>query len=312
MKRFSAQELVKLLQERRHLLETVNGESTVFYQGLAREVEVAILAAIGGNGTYVPTPADRVRIAATLERILSNGVQQVLTQAEIDLLQVLRIALNDLGAVHAAANGATALSVSEGVPRRVVETFFAIERRIENREILRVTDPYRSLWAEQFSDRYLLVMREVQRQMTAAAIQSRTNQQVYEALRGPLGTLNLNGHQDPDVWARAFVRTTQHQLYADFSIAASLEAGITHFANMGVPDERQSRECWEASQEPPKTLEEWDGWRASNGKGGRPGERHVFNCRCRPAGIPARFVNDDWSQKNDYWDARVAKELAVA
>lgn len=305
MKPLSAKELVELLQSRRHHLETVNGNSAEFYESLARQVEVAFLSAIGGNGTYVPTPADRARVAAVLERILSNGVQQVLTQAELDMLKVLRIALNDAAALQRGAAGAAQFSVQAGVPKRIAETFFAIERRIENGTILRVMEPYRTQWAGKFSDRYVPVMREIQRVFTRASIAGDTNQQILEQLRGPLGTLDLNGHQDPEVWARAFVRTTQQQLYADFSIAASVEAGITHFANIGVPDDRQSRECWEASQQDPMTLEEWDKWTASNGRGGRPGERHVFNCRCQPAGIPARFVDDDWTQPNEYWEQKL-------
>lgn len=107
---------------------------------------------------------------------------------------------------------------------------------------------------------------------------------------------------DPEKWAQSFVRTTQQQLDTDFAVSIAKEAGIERFVNIGTPDDRQSLECYEASQEPPKTMQEWDEWRASNGRGGRPGYRHVRNCRCIAGAVPPALEDDDWTQENPKYE----------
>jgi len=292
MRRATPRELAELLRDRRDLLETVNGKPAAFYEGQARRMENAFLRAIGEGGDIVPTDAARARVMSAMESIRRNGVKQMLTQAELDLLSVLEEALKTQSEYYRRMYGVGQL---DRIPNRnIVRTFFAVDKKIKDKTILRTgVAKYERLWRADWNDHWTGVMQEVQSKLTRAQLTGQSVNSVARELTDELGSLNINGHIPPDKWARSFVRTNNQQFYSDLSVALGKEAGIEKFASVGVSDSRQSLECREAQQQPPMTMEDWGKWKASNGKGGRPGERHVMNCRCVPAPVPDA-LEDEW------------------
>lgn len=299
MKRLTAEELQMMLVKRRDLLETAMNGSAEKHQAQARKIESRIVARVTAADTAA-TPEARARVLSEVRAILGNGLKEALGQSEVDLLQTLELSLKT------SAEYLTKADVLGGAytgpsSRRAVETFKNLDERIRNRQIL--GDPnmveVRSQWAKQWNVHWDALSDDLRRRMTRAAITGETINSIASGLVVDLGKLGVAGYQDPEAWAKSFVRTTQMQLYTDMSVALSREAGIEKFVNVGVSDERQSLECYEASQEPPKTMEEWDEWRASNGRGGRPGYRHVRNCRCVAGPVPPGLEDEDWAQPSE-------------
>jgi hypothetical protein len=111
----------------------------------------------------------------------------------------------------------------------------------------------------------------------------------------------INGHMHPEAFARGFARTEIGSVVSRESIAESQDIGLEWFANIGIPDDRQSIICAEASAEEPMTLAEWSKWQrdpSDPSNDGGPPKRHVLNCRCDLIGIPEAARGMDWTQSN--------------
>lgn len=94
------------------------------------------------------------------------------------------------------------------------------------------------------------------------------------------------GALNDEAFARALARTSVNQISNEIAVASGLESGMDHFANMGIPDERQSPECEAASNLGALTLAEWDATDVG------PAPRHP-NCRCRLLPVPADEIQSD-------------------
>ncbi len=99
---------------------------------------------------------------------------------------------------------------------------------------------------------------------------------------GPAGDLNAEtfgaGAINDEAFSRALARTTINQIHNDIAIGAGLEAGFTHFVNLGISDDRQAPECEAASNMGALTMAEWEAIPVG------PATRHI-NCRCEMVGI---------------------------
>lgn len=91
-----------------------------------------------------------------------------------------------------------------------------------------------------------------------------------------------------DAYARAreIVRTESTRIDNAVSVGFSESAGIKTFQNIGVGDTRQSKICRDASNEDPKSIEEW-----GRSRFGAP-PRHP-NCRCILLGVYTGFAPDE-------------------
>ena len=268
---------------------------------LSSRTEQALLRILDGS-TEPASPQEAARILAELRKVLGGASTVALRLADTDALSVMRLGYGSQADYFAKAYGARdALSVRAG---RIAQTFRRYDGLLQDGAILR--GPYwqieRGRWAREFEDRAREVTGRVQRDLTKAiGTTGETTPRDIAASVRPL-IEGSTGRMDAETWARSFARTNQQQLYGDFAEQLAIDAGIDKFINVGVPDDRQSQECYEASQQPPMTMAEWDGWTASNGKGGRPGSRHVFNCRCIGGAVPPGLEDDDWAQPNPKYE----------
>lgn len=294
MKKLRAAELQDLLLRRRKASEALAESGAKRYAYIIRRIDAAILRRL----ERVDTELDAASVAALvsdMRKVLSSASAAVLEQADKDALEAFRLSFEtQLDYMRSAGS----LSRSS---RQVAQAFAYYEQRITSGEILR--GEYwrikRQEWSQEFVDEQRKVLRAVQAQMTRGLASGSTSpRDVAAALRGPLGGLQISGRMDPEAFAAAFTRTQYAQVENDLAVSLATQAQIEKFVNVGVPDDRQSLECYEASQQPPMTMLEWDAWRASNGKGGRPGSRHVMNCRCIAGAVPPALEGDDWTQPN--------------
>jgi hypothetical protein len=91
-----------------------------------------------------------------------------------------------------------------------------------------------------------------------------------------------------DAYARAreIVRTETTRIDNAVSVGFAESGGLTKFVNVGVGDERQAKECFEASTSEPMTIEQWN-----SSKLHAP-PRHP-NCRCILLGVYTGFAPDE-------------------
>jgi len=126
----------------------------------------------------------------------------------------------------------------------------------------------------QWTGYWMRTAEALQDRFVEAAIKGESWKDLAKASVEDLNTLGLRGRMNKDAFSDAFTRTKLTEISNAASTGMAADAGIALFANLGIPDDRQSEICAEASERDPMTLEEWDATDL-----GRP-PRHVFNCRC--------------------------------
>jgi hypothetical protein len=102
--------------------------------------------------------------------------------------------------------------------------------------------------------------------------------------------------------AKMIVRTESARIDNAVAVGLAETSGMTRFVNIGLPDERQSDECWQADLAKPMTIAEWNSktlpaavrhepWRKRvkshlvPEQVGHVSPRHP-NCRCYMQGVP--------------------------
>lgn len=277
--------VLRIIRDWQQRLALIAEDDAVAYAKLARQAEVRILRAVRAQGAV--TSASQAQIMSEIRTVLRNGTGQVVRLADDSMLRIL---------AQSIAKDAAALQAAEAVTPRVLHTIERFNESIRTKTILRVAEPYRTQWAAEWGDHWTPAVRRIQAEFSRGVLLGSHSNQIADAITSDLGTLNIAGMQDADVFARGFVRAKYTELNADFAQVLGKEAGLEQYVSIGVPDDRQSEVCFEASNAGPMTLEEWDA-----SEWGRP-PRHVFNCRCSLTAIPDVLADDDWSQPNEKFE----------
>lgn len=263
-------------------------ESAARYQALILRVENGVLGILASLRQFGDRESLVLRTQAS--RLIREARSEAIGLFAEDAVRVAALAVDSqIRSIQAQSQSAAAADVV-----RALQVF---RQRIEDRSIIRIAEPYLSDWLASWDERWLRFLRVLQRSSVVAIRDSEDTSYIAERIRRPLGSLNVGGNRSAEQFARAFARTSQSQLYADLAVIAAQEAGLDRFISIGIPDDRQSLECWEAMYESAKTWPEWKRWKASNGGGGAPGERHVHNCRCTPGAVLAERASEDWGQE---------------
>lgn len=306
-------EMLRLIDFYRYALDRITGEQAARYRKLAAKIERQILELVDVDSAERVTSRQVQRVAESLREIYANGKKEVMRLTRADSLEIAGVALRRSAELFAAAEGAEAARLIRD--RRALQTFLRFEDSIRSKRLLNRTGRYAERWAEAFASdtggNWARVTTRVQAHFVRAAREGWSYRDIAAHMRevGELrvlergvvnverGVFAVRGHMSPEAFARGFTRAKANELSNEISVRLGEEAGIDKFANVGVPDERQSEECAAASAMEPMTREEWD----ASAEG--PPPRHVLNCRCTLAAVPA-VIADVWTpQENPYRQA---------
>jgi hypothetical protein len=286
------EKILRIIRQWHTRMDQMSEADAVAYEKLARSMERRIIRAIRAKETT--TRASQAELMSDLRKIMQNGMREVVQKSRPSILRVLAEAIERDG---------QALTVAAANTKRVVQLVETLQEQIAKRTILREWDASGE-WARQWGTRTQAIIDRVQDEFSHGVRLGKHSNVIADAIERDLASLNVPGVGDSRTFARAFVRTRYTELSKRFSENLGEEAGLDYYVNIGTSDDRQAQECYEASNEAPKTLENWEQWSASNGKGGTP-PRHI-NCRCSLAPIPNVMRSDDWSQPNDKFEEVLA------
>lgn len=273
IRRLNAAELERILARYRKQLAKTNGTGGDELARIGVRVEKRIVRSmLAGSGEVTDEQLQAFQRAIRQSVAMGDvGFRETIDRYVPDVWQT---------ALERTADVAGMSVFEPRIADRVLEVVDNFDRSIADRSILRTSDGYTDLWRQQWNDEWTKAARVIQSKFTAATITGEPWQTVASGLTDELGALKIAGRVNPEDFARAFVRTKFGELYVDAGIAIGREAGLEKFINVGVPDDRQSEECFNACNRPPMTLEEWN-----DTDEGQP-KRHVFNCRCDLVAVP--------------------------
>lgn len=299
----------------------------------------AMLARVNGNAAKVLAPEARA-----LERKIAEAIARrdgKLERGEIEALRrEMRVAVRassqkagkllsefvapGVRIARAKTEETTALLLRAVRHPRTAETL-QIMREYTRKSAQRslVSTPfYERRFAKSWDDRWSKVVTDIGRDFERVALNRGSWEDAVERLAPRLESLQefgrivtptgrvfqgprpISGYMHPTAFARGFARTEMGNVYRRESIEEAQAIGLESFVNIGVPDERQSIICSEASNAGALSMDEWRAWRRDPNPSydGGPPPRHVFNCRCDLIGVPAIAKNWDWSQPNPVAD----------
>jgi len=262
---------------RRDLLAQSDESSRKLASILVKQ-ERAILRRIAIEGDTPILRAQRVRVTSALHRIVLEGNADVARWLRGELPKG---GLNGLGLQASAIKQAFGVTDWREVPSaRIRDTFLSFEDAIRSGSILPGSDAELALkYAGKWTDRMGNALEKIQSKVVGATARGESWIEVANAIQDDLGMLKINGHQAIDVFARGYTRQVLTLIANKTSTRSAQMAGIDRFINAGVPDDRQSEECAEASAMDAMTLEEW------NAHPVRSPPRHEENCRCLLMGV---------------------------
>lgn len=289
MKRVTPEELRQIVARYRQQLAEANGHTAQIAERINRKID-RMIARLLARGDFELTLANYSAVIAAIRKVIAGGQPELVRALEDHSVKVSALSLSQTAATSAAMYGT--------LPRRALEVFGAFEQSIASRQILRVTAPYLDRWAAEWSAEWERTVRSVQAAFTQAVVTGQSPKALVAGLVDDLGALQINGRMDPALFAEAFVRTKATELYSDLSIRVAHESGISDFISIGVPDDRQSEICHDASNAGAHSLDWW----ASSQFGLPP--RHVLNCRCSMVGV--LDPEADWSQPNPKFETAAA------
>jgi hypothetical protein len=291
----NAAELEKLVLKYRRQLEKTNGTGGDRLARLGSRIERKIVAEItAGQGPV--TDEQLAQFQSALRRVIAQGNPEFLRTMEQHVPDVWANSVDRFVSVSALSPFDTR------TVDRIVDVADQFERAIEDKSILRTSGGYTERWRNEWTDEWTRTARQVQARFTRATITGDSWTEVAKSLTDDLGSLKIQGRISTDDFARAFTRTKFTELGADAGIALGREAGLELFISVGVPDDRQSQICWEASRQGPHPLEWWE----SSTYGVPP--RHVLNCRCSLLAVPAETK---WEGQDNPKFAQAREEVTV-
>jgi hypothetical protein len=267
IRRLNPAELEKLLRKYRRQLDKTNGTGAEALAKVGTRIERRIVREmLSGSG---PVTDDQLQsFQRAIRQSVAQGNPEFTALMEEHIPEVWSVALNrTVDSVALMTSGARTID-------QVVAVADKFERDIANKSLIQA-GKYTDLWRAQWTDEWTRTARVIQSKFTNATITGQSWETVARGLTDELGNLQIAGRMDPAAFAEAFVRTKFTELDNAAGIAMAQEMGLDEFINAGIPDDRQSDECYDASQEEPHSLEWWE----TESPDGPP-PRHVFNCRC--------------------------------
>lgn len=298
IRRVNPEQIQRIIARYRAMLEKANGSAVQAAERVAERMDRAIVRAMEDGSYSVDTEALN-RLLTSARRTLSNGNRQIRMVLEDHVPTVADLSMNHQAAAIVAMQGAAPNALSD---LRVIDAFSYFERAIADKSIVRSSAPYVERWAAQWNDEWTKVARKVQAEFTRGLATGANNRDIAKGLVSDLGRLEINGKINNEDFAREFIRTSSGEMYQSFGLQIASEAGLDLFVNIGVPDDRQSEECYQACQEGAHTMEWW----LASPEG--PPKRHVFNCRCFLQAVTETAAEQDWTQPNE----KFAKEAVPA
>lgn len=158
------------------------------------------------------------------------------------------------------------------------------ESRIKDRALIR-TEYYAARWAQSWDATWSRQIDLVGKGLAQSALRRESWSQAAERIWPDLERITeiggnpIAGRVHPEAFGRAFARTNLGEMAHEEGVAEAQAVGLRLFANLGVPDSRQSAICYLACQQPPMSIDDWRGWRRDpsdpSNDGGLP-KRHVF------------------------------------
>jgi len=273
-----------LAQYRRELMAQAD-RASVELARMLEKIERQIIRAIEREGATAVTQAQANRIVATINRIALESLEPLggwfRAEAPKAGLNGLKTQAEFLKRIYKAESWA---DVPAGKVRAAFQNF---EQGLGAGRVLRLSDVDLAMrWAAEWNGNLATISRSLQAEFVRGATLGMSWLDIANQVQTITGDLDIRGRVAPDVFARGFTRAKLTEIATDTSIQVARAAGITQYVNVGVPDDRQSDECAEASRQPPMTLEEW-----AESEWGIP-PRHVFNCRCDLAGVPDDMLDE--------------------
>ena len=264
-------------KSRRELLAQSDESSRKLASILAKQ-ERAILRRIAIEGDTPILRAERVRVTSAMHRIVLEGNADVARWLRGELPKG---GLNGLGLQASAIKQAFGVTDWREVPSaRIRDTFLSFEDAIKTGKVLPLRDAdLAARWAAEWTDYMGDTIDRIQSEFVSAAARGKSWIEIANNITDDLGQIGLEGRQSAETFARGFTRAKLTEIANKTSTRVAMEAGITHFVNAGVPDDRQSEECAEATAEEAMTVDDWNAYRHG------PPPRHVFNCRCLLMGV---------------------------
>jgi len=139
---------------------------------------------------------------------------------------------------------------------------------------------YAAAFAEQWEAAFGGTQRGLAQVFTRAAYGGLDWRDVSRNITGGMGDIKVPQGINPATFAEAFARTKVAEIANESALENAQEGGMELFINVGVVDERQSEECYDACNAGAMTLAEWE----ASDYGVPP--RHEFNCRCDLVPVP--------------------------
>lgn len=280
----------------RAALEQYGRTRALVYQRLAESLETQIVTLLRSISGRQISQAERDQILNALRRAFLSTTRAALATSAADAAPILQLAIR------------RQLEVAR--TERLIQSLVYWERVIQTGEGAGLTAALREQHiAGAFQRVYAPVLRKAQEVFAAAAEEGLGPLEIAKRIP-ELGTLAdaqgvpLRGRINPEAFGRAVTRTAFNEISNAASVRLGAEAGLDHYINIGVADDRQSDICYAASQRGPRTLQEW-----SRSKEGAP-PRHVLNCRCTLQAVLPSQVSQDWSQPNPDVEARMERMAA--
>lgn len=254
-----------------------------------------LLGQIRDRGADELTPADVESILERYQLHVAASRSGIVSQATSGMTQ---------GVSHRVQNQVDALPISLDRAKR---GFRELRRTVDDGVVIRTHPAFRRSLEDDLDGRWGALLSELRRQLSALTIQKRTWLDAAEVI-GPLlvdaGVPMPRNISDPVQFGVWVLRTRSTEAANALIVERAKEVheemgyeGEPRFLNQGILDSNQSQECFEATLEEPKTVEEWDSWVSSvhrkpgDDRGGPP-PRHVLNCRCALVYYPPGLETD--------------------
>ncbi len=265
MIRPTSDSMIRKVREAKLRLISASEAEAVVFERLARKTEADIIRLLQ-TGDYELTTKEYNRLMGELARLLGRGNGHFnKLRAEV-MPRLARLSVRRQSHLIAEMYGAKRW---QGVSsRRVVEAFRGLNQSPRMKIALRSSFVE---WRGTWDARWDAVRKTINGTLQEGIISGLSNQDMAKRLMSTGSIGDLAGVGNPEHFAFSLARTEMSDLQNRLSVAINQEIGIKKYANVGVADERQSDQCYQACQQKPMTLKEWNAWRY-----GPPG-RHVKN-----------------------------------
>ena len=272
----TAAQLTALLEEQRGIME-------VLAQKVARPTESALLKT---QARIVQSLARFEGTVDTASRTAAlNTARRIVADAGLEAAQRMK---DDAPGIIKAGAMRTRELTELLVPRgdrldAIVSTFMSFEKSIEEKRAFALG----SVKLQAFMDKYTVdwesgwsgTIKGLQAKFTQGAVSSLDWRVISRTIVNESGALVVPGGMDAETFATMFARTKVTEIDNLTARAMGDEAGLELYVNLGVPDDNQSEDCYDATNAGAMTMTDW----ADSAYDEPP--RHP-NCRCMLFPVP--------------------------